>query len=215
MTANRRAPQPPRIRPAGPNAILVELPDLPTVRAYHGEVQRRRRAGQLPRVVDVIPAARTILFDGVDDPVALAREILTWQPSDPADTSEREVAIPTVYDGPDLAAVARLWGMTCPEAVRFHTELLHEVAFLGFAPGFAYLIGLPEARKVPRLPRPRTQVPQGSVALAGTFTGIYPRTSPGGWQIIGRTRTQLWRPETDQPALLTPGTRVRFAEIPA
>lgn len=215
MTADPEPPATPRIRPVGPHAILVELPTLEAVRAYSTEVERRRQAGRLPSVVDVVPAARTLLLDGVENPAVLARDLLTWQPDRTPRPATPIVVIPTVYDGPDLPAVARQWEMTPQEVVALHTSLLHEAAFMGFAPGFAYLAGLPEANTVTRRPRPRTAVPAGSVALAGAFSGIYPRASPGGWQLIGRTRIVLWQPECAQPALLTAGTRVRFTEIPA
>ena len=121
--------------------------------------------------------------------------------------------VPTRYDGPDLEAVARLWEMTTAEVVRTHTGTEMVVAFCGFAPGFAYCTGLPERLSVPRLDTPRTRVPVGSVGLAGSFTGVYPTASPGGWQLLGRTDLTLWDPSRPEPATLSPGTRVRFVEV--
>lgn len=121
--------------------------------------------------------------------------------------------VPTVYDGADLGDVARLWDMTTEEVVATHTGTTHTVAFCGFAPGFAYCAGL--GREVPRLASPRPRVPAGSVGLAGPFTGVYPTASPGGWRLVGRTRLRLWDSAATPPALLTPGTVVRFVAVPA
>jgi KipI family sensor histidine kinase inhibitor len=123
------------------------------------------------------------------------------------------VEIPCSYTGPDLAAVAAAWRVSEREAALTHARAEYRVAFCGFAPGFAYLTGLREELAVSRRPSPRTAVPPGSVGLAGTYTGVYPRSSPGGWQIIGSTGACLWDPGKEPPALLTPGTRVRFVDV--
>jgi len=213
--AQPRSAQPtafPKILPAGPHALLVELADLAAVRCYYADAQRRRQEGLLPTCVrDIVPAARTVLFDGLDDTTALARELPTWQPTTPDVSTARHIEVPTIYDGADLLEVARLWNMTRQEVITTHSSCTHEVAFLGFAPGFAYISGLSPRQPVPRRPTPRTQVPAGSVALAGEFTGIYPRPSPGGWQLIGRTQLTLWDPKQDPAACtLSPGTIVTF-----
>jgi KipI family sensor histidine kinase inhibitor len=114
------------------------------------------------------------------------------------------------YSGPDLARVADQWGCTTQEVIELHTSLEFTSTFCGFAPGFAYLAGLPLERAVPRLASPRTRVPPGSVALADTWCGVYPSASPGGWLLIGTTDARLWDVDRPQPALLAPGTRVRF-----
>jgi KipI family sensor histidine kinase inhibitor len=116
------------------------------------------------------------------------------------------------YDGPDLDDVTRLTGLSRAEVVAAHTGTPWRVAFGGFAPGFAYLVGGDPRLRVPRRVRPRPSVPAGSVALAGEFSGVYPRSSPGGWQLLGRTDTVLWDVDRDPPALLTPGTIVRFVD---
>lgn len=211
---SRHPGPPPVLRLAGPRALLVELADLATVRTFYAEAQRRRRDGRLPAVCDVVPAARTILFDGLDDPAGLAADLLSWRPPAQPAGPGRQVVVPTRYDGPDLAEVARCWEMTAAEVVAVHTGAVHEVAFLGFAPGFAYLTGLPAGRTVPRRPRPRSVVPAGAVGLADCYTGIYPRPSPGGWQLVGRTDLRLWDTDREPAALLTPGVRVRFVEVP-
>ena len=142
--------------------------------------------------VDVVPAARTVLFDGVPTSRGWPRR---WPPG----TSPGRplapatlVEVPTTYDGEDLEDVARPWDMTREEVVATHTGTEFVVAFCGFAPGFAYCTGLPERLAVPRLDSPRPRVPAGSVGLAGQFTGVYPTASPGGWRLLGRTDLRLW-----------------------
>jgi KipI family sensor histidine kinase inhibitor len=125
-----------------------------------------------------------------------------------ADTEPVEIAV--VYDGPDLAEVARLTGLDEEAVVAAHTGTPWRIAFGGFAPGFAYLTGGDPRLAVPRRDEPRTTVPAGAVGLAGEYSGVYPRPSPGGWQLIGRTDAVLWDADRDPPALLTPGGTVRF-----
>jgi KipI family sensor histidine kinase inhibitor len=125
----------------------------------------------------------------------------------------RVVEIPVTYTGEDLAEVAALLGRTPAEVVALHTGAEYSVGFTGFAPGFAYLTGGPAELDVPRRSNPRTRIPAGAVALAGTFSGVYPRESPGGWQLIGSTRVRMWDLERARPALLQPGDRVRFVDV--
>jgi KipI family sensor histidine kinase inhibitor len=199
-----------RALPVGGRALLVELPGGAEAGALHAELLRRRAAGRLPPVEEIVPAARTVLLDGLDDPGGLAEELASWEIPPLGARAERSVEIPVRYDGPDLAEVAALWRVDEAEAVRIHSGLVFRVAFCGFAPGFAYLTGLPERYAVPRRATPRTAVPAGSLALAGAYTGVYPRSSPGGWQLIGTTDAVLWDTAARPAALLTPGTRVRF-----
>jgi KipI family sensor histidine kinase inhibitor len=194
----------------GDRALLVELADGDRAEAFHAEVLRRRAAGELASVREVVPAARTVLLDGVDDPERLAAELPHWEPAPLHARVGEAVEVPVRYDGPDLPEVAELWGVSVAEAVRIHTAAEFRVAFCGFAPGFGYLTGLGERYAVPRRATPRTAVPAGSVALAGPYTGVYPRSSPGGWQLIGTTDVVLWDPRREPAALLAPGTRVRF-----
>lgn len=123
------------------------------------------------------------------------------------------MTIDVVYDGADLDDVARLTGLSAEQVVDAHTAAPLRVGFAGFAPGFAYLIGGDRRLHVPRRAEPRTRVPAGSVGLAGEFSGVYPRETPGGWQLIGHTDAVLWDVERDPPALLVPGTWVRFRAI--
>lgn len=198
-----------RVLPVGDDALLVEVASGAAAQSLHAELVRRRAAGLLT-VREIVPAARTVLLDGVPDPVRLTSE-LTAAEIPPAPPGAHEVIeLPVRYDGPDLADVAAHWGVPAHEVARIHAETEFRVAFCGFAPGFGYLTGLPPRYDVPRRATPRTAVPAGSVALAGPYTGVYPRSSPGGWQLIGSTDVVLWDHARVPAALLSPGTRVRF-----
>jgi KipI family sensor histidine kinase inhibitor len=200
-----------RVLPVGDDALLVELASGTEAQALHAELLRRRAQGLLT-AGEIVPAARTVLLDGVADPAHLTRELLSWEVP-PAPAREGDVVeIPVRYDGPDLAEVAAHWGVAEGEVARIHAGHEFRVAFCGFAPGFGYLTGLPPRYDVPRRSTPRTAVPAGAVALAGPYTGVYPRSSPGGWQLIGTTDAVLWDTARVPAALLSPGTRVRFVD---
>ncbi|MEV7076085.1 5-oxoprolinase subunit PxpB [Streptomyces sp. NPDC093990] len=198
-----------RTLPVGDRALLVEVASGEEAQALHAELVRRRAEGSLS-VREIVPAARTVLLDGPADPARLAAE-LTASEVPPAPPHAREVIeLPVRYDGPDLTDVAAHWGVSPEEVARVHAGTEFTVAFCGFAPGFGYLTGLPARYDVPRRATPRTAVPAGSVGLAGPYTGVYPRSSPGGWQLIGTTDAVLWDHARVPAALLSPGTRVRF-----
>jgi 5-oxoprolinase (ATP-hydrolysing) subunit B len=188
------------IRPYGDRAVLIETDDV---------LGLATAAADLDGVDEIVPAAETVLI-GFDprrfDPGALAQ--LRPRPIDA--TASAMVEVPVAYDGADLDLVATTAGLTVDEVVERHAAPIYTVAFCGFAPGFAYLRGLDPTLRQPRFDSPRTSVPAGSVGIAGEFTGVYPRSSPGGWRLLGRTAADLWDLERDPPALLTPGTRVRF-----
>ncbi|GHF84103.1 5-oxoprolinase subunit PxpB [Streptomyces griseosporeus] len=203
-----------RALPVGDDALLVEVSSGEEAQALHAELVRRRAEGLLT-AGEIVPAARTVLLDGLADPARLAAE-LTAAELPPVPPPPREtVEIPVRYDGPDLAEVAAHWGVAEAEVARIHAAAEFRVAFCGFAPGFGYLTGLPARYDVPRRATPRTAVPAGSVALAGPYTGVYPRSSPGGWQLIGTTDTVLFDHARVPAALLSPGTRVRFVPVTA
>lgn len=198
-----------RILPAGVDGLIAELDDLDHALALY----RRLRDEPIPGVVELIPAARTVyarflpaLAPAADVAAAIAGRTGAGAPAAAGDL----VRIPVVYDGADLAEVAGLVGMSADEVVARHRAPTYAVAFTGFAPGFAYLAGGDPALRVPRRATPRTRIPAGALAIAGEFTGIYPRESPGGWQLIGHTTEAMWDLRRDPPALLQPGARVQF-----
>jgi KipI family sensor histidine kinase inhibitor len=198
-----------RVHTAGPSALLAEVADADAARSLAGFVR-----GRCPDILDVVPAARTVLFDGVPEPVALRAALRAWRPGFDTPTSESVVTIPVRYDGPDLAEVAQHWRVSIADVVARHSRVDFVSAFGGFSPGFSYLSGLPVRWAVPRLSTPRTRVPPGSVAVADTWCAVYPQASPGGWLILGSTSARMWDPTRSDPALLPPGTRVRFVEEP-
>ncbi|WP_030343716.1 5-oxoprolinase subunit B family protein [Streptomyces sp. NRRL S-1022] len=201
-----------RTLPVGDDALLVEVSSGEEAQALHAELLRRRAEGTL-RVREIVPAARTVLLDGLAEPARWAAELATARVPAVAAHAREPIALPVRYDGPDLAAVAERWGVSAREAARVHAGTEFTVAFCGFAPGFGYLTGLPDRYHVPRHATPRTSVPAGAVALAGPYTGVYPRSSPGGWQLIGTTDAVLWDHTRVPAALLAPGTRVRFVPV--
>ncbi|MFF7392793.1 allophanate hydrolase subunit 1 [Streptomyces scabiei] len=199
-----------RALPVGDRALLIEVGTGEEAAALHAELLRRRATGELS-ATEIVPAARTVLLDGLDAPSRLAERLASWDIPPVPPRAEDVVEIPVRYDGPDLPEVAAHWGVDEAEVARIHAGAEYRVAFCGFAPGFGYLTGLP--REVPRRATPRTSVPAGSVALAGPYTGVYPRASPGGWQLIGTTDAVLWDHARVPAALLAPGTRVRFTPL--
>ncbi len=204
-----------RVLPSGTAGLLLECDDLDEVLGLYGVLEADPPDG----VLDVVPAARTVLL--VLDPAATTpdrvRSLVEHLepgkgPAAGAD-DEEVVEVPVVYDGEDLDDVAGILGCDRDEVVRRHTSGLWTVAFCGFAPGFGYLTADEGEWSIPRRKSPRTKVPPGSVALAGEFSGVYPRESPGGWQLIGRTEVAVFQLDRDPPALLAPETRVRFVEV--
>ena len=201
-----------RLLPSGSTALLAELDGLDEVLALYAALVEDPPEG----VVDIVPAGRTVLV--VVDPARadlarVERAIRSARPRYGRAATGDLVEIPVHYDGEDLADVGSLLGCDPTEVVRRHTAEEWTVAFCGFAPGFGYLTGANYQWDIPRRSSPRTSVPQGSVALAGEFTGIYPRASPGGWRLIGHTDLAVFDLQRDPPALLRPGIRVRFLDI--
>lgn len=223
-----------RVLPAGDSAVLVELDGLAAVRDLHDRLLAARPDG----VVDLVPAARTVLvcFDpGRTDAAALSAALTrlagpaaggidplaapaSGQPGpvvgEQTPAGREPVVVQVRYDGPDLVEVGDLTGLGVDGVIAAHTGQVWTVAFCGFSPGFGYLVGEDERLHVPRRPTPRTRVPAGSVALAGQFSGVYPRESPGGWHLLGRTDAPVWDTQRQPPALLAPGVRLRFVASP-
>lgn len=211
----------------GDTAILVEVDDLAAVLGLRSAIESAvqgaddEMADRLEGVLDLVPAARTLLVvarSAAELPAvragvtAVAGRVEAGRvPA--ASAGHPEVAIPVRYDGVDLDDVAALTGLSRQQVVAAHTGSPWTVGFCGFAPGFAYLVGGDPRLEVPRRSEPRTSVPAGAVALAGPFSGVYPRSSPGGWQVIGHTAAPLWDVSRQPPALLHPGASVRFVDL--
>lgn len=201
------------IRPAGDRAILVELPSLDAVLSLQAQLTAHPQPGQ----IDVIAAAGTVMVtaDSPQAAQALAAHVRGLDLEAPAEAESTLVTIDMVYDGEDLDEVAALTGLDRGGVVAAHTGQLWTAAFAGFAPGFAYLTGQDSTLEVPRRRSPRTAVPAGAVALGGAYSAVYPRQSPGGWQLIGRTAAAMWDLGRERPALVRPGDTVRFNAIRA
>ena len=188
-----------RLRSCGDRAILLDCDSLAEASSWFEAL----------RDLDPVLGARTVLLRG--KPESLRAAIPGRSPREADATAPPEtVVIPVTYDGPDLETVAESTGLSITEVVAAHTGTDWTVGFAGFAPGFAYLVDGDPSLHVPRQATPRPSVPAGSVGLAGEFSGVYPRSSPGGWQLIGRTDVDLFDLTLDPPALLVPGMRVRF-----
>jgi KipI family sensor histidine kinase inhibitor len=206
----------PSVHEYGDQALLLEFDSTAEVLAWAAKLHET----DLPGVIDIVPASRTILVKLAGPryqpgarqrlgKLRMAPESTTPQPVE----GRVDVTIDVVYDGADLQEVASLTGLTPAAVIAAHIGTPWRVGFGGFAPGFAYLVDGDPQLRVPRRDEPRTSVPAGAVALAGEFSGIYPRQSPGGWQLIGHTDAVLFDVDRDQPALLTPGMWVQFRAI--
>lgn len=199
------------VRPVGTTAVLAELSGLHDVLALQALLLEQPLPGQ----VDVLAAAETVMVKA-DSPAAarrMAARLLEMDLTVQSHAEGKMVQIETVYDGDDLAEVGRLTGLGADGVIAAHTGQVWTVAFGGFAPGFSYMVGENQVLEVPRRSSPRTAVPAGSVALAGNYSAVYPRKSPGGWQLIGRTAAHMWDLSREQPALAAPGDRVQFSAV--
>jgi KipI family sensor histidine kinase inhibitor len=203
-----------RFLPVGPRCMLVELADLDATLALFDALL----ADPIDGVAEIVPAACTLMITtkvGIAADVRLASAISERQPkagSISAARSTETVDIPVTYNGEDLDDIARLMGLSTAEVIAAHHNTLWQVAFCGFAPGFAYMTCDDDRFDLPRRSAPRTKIPAGSVALAGRFCGIYPQETPGGWQLLGRTEVPMFDLNRNPSALLRPGVRARFVE---
>ncbi|MDL9938021.1 allophanate hydrolase subunit 1 [Gordonia sp. ABSL1-1] len=214
-----------RVLPAGADAVVLDFSDVPdaadAVLGACAAVQAAITSGLLTGVTDLIPSAHTLLVQaetgrGIDI-LGVRRALRTRQDAEsPTTRTTAAVTIPVVYDGADLDAVATQLQMTVDEVIAAHRDTRWTVQFMGFAPGFGYLVPTGAAPNpltgVARRTDPRTQVPCGSVAIAAGYSAIYPRDSPGGWQLLGHTTIGLWDENAQPPALLAPGTIVTFTD---
>lgn len=206
----------PRVAPLGDSALTITWPGGISADT-HRQVRRvLSQVEKLMEVEDIVPSYTTlsIFYDAERiDYQAISRQvqgILKRAPGNaPAETS-REIRIPVIYDGADLADVASRAGLSVTEVITRHSGRWYEVGVVGFAPGWAYLSELHPSLVLPRRPSPRQRVPAGSVGIANAQTGVYPFAMPGGWHLIGRTETVMFDPSRAEPALLRVGDRVRF-----
>jgi KipI family sensor histidine kinase inhibitor len=199
------------VLPCGSAALMLELDSLDDVLAIYAALAD----APPPGVLDLVPAARTLMLHldpAQTEPAAVERAVRQVTPRHGDRTHGDLVEIPVVYDGQDLDEVGSLTGWGADGVIERHTGTEWTVAFCGFAPGFGYLVSDSGGFDIPRRSTPRTKVPPGAVGLAGEFGGVYPRESPGGWQLIGHTDLQTFDLDREPPALLTPGTRVRFVD---
>ncbi|UTT61470.1 5-oxoprolinase subunit B family protein [Microcella humidisoli] len=203
-----------RLLPCGDRALLAEFASLESARAAHARWSAEAPGG----IVELVPAARTVLVR-LDPAVLGLGAAEHWLAAHEPDavamaTVGGLVTLPVVYNGDDLDVVAEAWGCSPAAVVERHAATEWVCAFIGFAPGFPYLV--PAGAALPPVPRratSRPSVPAGAVALAAEYCGIYPRCSPGGWQLIGRTDAVLWDADRVDPALVAPGARVRFTAV--
>jgi len=212
-----------RYLPAGDAALTVELGSRialsvnQRVRAFCQGVEE----AEIPGVIEVVPTYRsfTVYFDPLLlDMDSLIKHLQTLETAvgRVSPDASRIVEVPVIYGGahgPDLSSVAALTGLSEEEVIGLHNRPIYHVYMLGFTAGFPYLGPLHPGLRVRRLETPRLKVPAGSVGIAGSQTGIYPRESPGGWRIIGWTPLTLFDPTLDPPAVLRPGDRVRFTPV--
>ncbi len=219
-------PGPVRVERLGEAALLVVLEDrvdeAVNVRVLDLATALGSRRAATPGLGSPVPACGNLLvpFDPLIVDEATVRGVVAAALEDPAAheaaVDEDVITIPVRYggaDGPDLASVAAGARLTEDDVVRLHAGTEYRVFCVGFVPGFPYLGMLPEELAMPRRPTPRLRVPAGSVAIAGRQTGIYPAATPGGWHLVGWTDVAIWDPRRDPPALLRPGTRVRFRPV--
>jgi KipI family sensor histidine kinase inhibitor len=215
----------PRYLPAGDCAVSVELGDEISreVNARVLTLERLLLDAAVPGIVDTVPTFRALMVQY--DPRQVAWDALharlvelTGHLAGAPPPPGRRVELPCAYGGehgPDLAEVARRLELSAEAVVELHAGAEHYVYFIGFTPGLPYMAGQPARLTIPRLDRPRTKTPPGSVGIGGTQTSIYSVESPGGFWVLGRTPLRLYDPAAADPILLRAGDRVRFRPIDA
>ncbi len=201
------APQQLRYRPVGRDAVLLLLPQ-PRIRHAVANIALDNVVG----LAELVPGAETVLARF--DPERTTTQRLCTDIESATHTQKlmtpTEHKISVRYDGPDLADVAAAAGLTVAEVIARHSESTFVADFIGFSPGFAYLLGIDPALELPRRATPRSRVPAGSLAIADRYSAIYPTPSPGGWHLIGTTDVQLFDTHREPPVLIRPGDSVMF-----
>ncbi len=200
---------PPTIRPAGDHSVLIELDGNDAVQRLAAGLEARRGS----ELEEIVPGHETLLLvwrEGAPPIGAIEQLIAGAELTAKASAQPAEIELRVRYDGPDLAAVAESCGFSPQELVTRHLACLYRVGFIGFSPGFAYLLGGDPALQPPRLAEPRTRVPAGALAIAGPYSAVYPRSSPGGWNLIGSCDELIFNEARNPPALLTAGMAVRL-----
>jgi KipI family sensor histidine kinase inhibitor len=202
------------IRRVGDVGVLIEAPDADTVQRLSSWIGRHPLK---PRLREVIPGARTVFISAEDELLrAMTTDLRSAALTHIGDADEANVIVVDVrYDGPDLPEVADRLGLSCAEVVERHACRDYTVEFFGFAPGQAFLSGLPSQLRLPRRETPRIRVPAGALAIANEFSVIYPQDSPGGWNLIGtRLSEPLWSVDRAPPNRVRVGDIVRFRACP-
>jgi KipI family sensor histidine kinase inhibitor len=202
----------PDLRRCGESGWLLDLEDNQSVHRWAAAVRGARLSG----VTEVVPGLNTLLVTidpSLTTQKALRSALADLSPREHDNTTGDHHVIDVRYDGEDIDEVARLTGLTSAGVVAAHTGTPWRVAFCGFAPGFSYLVGGDPRLRVPRRDEARVRVPAGAVAIAGEFSSVYPRVSPGGWQLLGHTDATLWDVDAEPPAVLLPGALVEFRDV--
>ncbi len=192
-----------RVLAYGPGAAIIET--------THDALAVAAALLATGRFREVVPAERSVLVrmqPGTE--LTDVEGIVSSLPDDLPRVPGRDIEIPTIYDGADLANVAEAVGCTVADVVAMHSGAVYRAAFAGFAPGYVYCTGLDARLQLPRRATPRTRVPAGSVAIADVYTAVYPQPSPGGWHLLGRTHLELFDITRPEPSLIRPGDRVHF-----
>lgn len=213
-------PSKPKIVPLGDSSLLIQFGsdiDIFVNQRVHA-LASLLDASPFEGMIETVPAYATLLvhYDPLIVSFAKVRDFLCERlPQAEAVTTRnpKRVEVPVRYGGefgPDLESVARHLHLQVEDVIRLHSEKLYTVFMMGFTPGFPYMGKLDDALVMPRLETPRTRVPAGTVAIAGSQTGIYPVASPGGWHLIGWTPLTLFDPRSDAPFLFAPGDEVKF-----
>lgn len=212
----------PKILPVGDKAIVVEFGDEISIECNNKvlSLYKNITSKKEPFIISSIPTYRSLLIKY--DPLKISYSELIEKINEELkqqkdlDMNPQIMEIPVKYGedfGPDIEYVAKHNNLSVDEVIKIHTKSLYRIYMIGFTMGFAYLGGMSEKIETPRLEKPRTKIPAGSVGIAGKQTGIYPVESPGGWRLIGKTPVKLYDPHREDPILVKPGNYIKFIEI--